>query len=263
MCEEFVWPRLASARRGHLARRVLKTTGLTESQVETLIGGLYPRRPDLGVTVLASPGQIEIRLSAYATESLVEAERKLRRLTARMVKRLKHHVFSDRGESLEEVVGRLLRKCGKTLAVAESCSGGLLSHRLTNVPGSSGYFLTGVVAYDNESKVDLLGVSPRLLEVHGAVSHQVARAMAEGIRRCAGADCGLAVTGVAGPGGGTVEKPVGLVYTSLAWRGGAEVQGNIFLGLREQVKAQAAQRALDMLRRHLLFRGAGGRKKAR
>ncbi|MEW5900563.1 MAG: competence/damage-inducible protein A [Acidobacteriota bacterium] len=263
MCEECVWPRLSKVRQGHLARRVLKTTGLTESQVEAQISGLYPRGQDLGVTVLASPGQIEVRLSAYSTESLGEAERKLRRLTAQMIKRLKSYVFSAAGESLEEVAGRMLKKNRKTLAVAESCSGGLLSHRLTNIPGSSSYFLAGAVAYSNVSKVDLLGVPSDLLEAHGAVSFPAARAMAEGIRRRAGADYGLAVTGIAGPGGGTAEKPAGLVYTALAWPGGSEVRRNLFLGPREQVKAQSAQKALDMLRRHLLLRPGGRKKKAK
>ncbi len=149
------------------------------------------------------------------------------------------------------MVGKLLRLNKKTLAVAESCTGGLLGHRLTDVPGSSDYFLQGVVAYSNEAKIDLLGVSPALIEKHGAVSSQVAEAMARGIREKARASFGLALTGVAGPSGGTPKKPVGLVYVALSWDKGTEVVKNLFLGNREKIKFQSSQKALDMARRHL------------
>ena len=263
MCEKFVWPLLGKERIGHLTRAVLKATGLTESMAEALISDLYPKRPDLGLTILASPGQIEIHLSAFSAESPLLAETKLRRLKSRICRRLRTHVFSETGESLEQVVGLLLTKQKKTLAVAESCTGGLISHRLTNVPGSSGYFLEGAVAYSNAAKVDLLAVPPDLIDAHGAVSFPVARAMALGIRRRARADLGLAVTGIAGPAGGTPEKPVGLVFVALAWPGGIEVQKNLFPGKREQIKRQSAQRALDMVRRHLLRKAKAREKKTR
>jgi nicotinamide-nucleotide amidase len=195
---------------------------------------------------------VEIHLLASSEASQVRAEEKLRRFKSRLLGRLKSHIFSKSGESLEQVVGSLLRKKTKTLAVAESCSGGLISHRLTNVPGSSDYFLEGVVAYSNAAKADLLAVPLGLIERHGAVSLPVARAMARGIRKRARADIGLAVTGIAGPSGGSADKPVGLVFTALAWSGGTEVKEDLFLGMREQVKFQAAQKALDMTRRHLL-----------
>jgi nicotinamide-nucleotide amidase len=252
ICEASVWPGLEKERRRHLSRAVLKVTGLTESMVEGLISGLYPKTPDLGLTVLAFPGQVEIHLLASSEASQVRAEEKLRRFKSRLLGRLKSHIFSKSGESLEQVVGSLLRKKTKTLAVAESCSGGLISHRLTNVPGSSDYFLEGVVAYSNAAKADLLAVPLGLIERHGAVSLPVARAMARGIRKRARADIGLAVTGIAGPSGGSADKPVGLVFTALAWSGGTEVKEDLFLGMREQVKFQAAQKALDMTRRHLL-----------
>jgi len=161
------------------------------------------------------------------------------------------------------VVGGLLRKSNKTLAVAESCSGGLIGHRLTNVPGSSAYFREGVIAYSNAAKIDLLFVSSELIETHGAVSLQTAKAMAHGVRRRARADFGLSVTGIAGPSGGTSDKPVGLVFIALAWRGGTEVQKNLFPGTRDRIKIQSAQKALDILRRHLLLevRTAKKRKK--
>ena len=250
--DESVWPRLEKERRGYLARQVLKITGLSESKIEVQIADLYPQTPDIKVTVLASPGQIEIHLISFSPDNAAQAERKIRRLKKKLLSRLENHVFSETGEEMEEVVGQLLRKKRETLAAAESCTGGLLSHRLTNIPGSSDYFLEAAVAYSNAAKVDLLGVPPFLIERHGAVSFPVARAMAMGIRNRAKADYGLAVTGVAGPTGGTPEKPVGLVFIALAWNGGTEVRKSNFLGKREQVKFQSAQKALDMLRRHLL-----------
>ncbi|MFZ2054770.1 MAG: competence/damage-inducible protein A [Candidatus Aminicenantales bacterium] len=263
MCEESVWPVLTKKRRGFLVRGILKTTGLAESVVETLISDLYPRRDDLNVTVLASPGQIEVHLTAFSAVSPLPAERRLRRLRSQLARRMRDYVFTQTEESLEEVVGRLLKKTSQTLAVAESCSGGLIGHRLTNVPGSSAYFLEGVIAYSNAAKIDLLFVSPKLIETHGAVSPQTAIAMARGVRKRARADFGLAVTGIAGPSGGTPDKPVGLVFVALAWRGGAEIQKNLFLGTRERIKIQSAQKALDILRRHLLLevRTAEKRKK--
>jgi nicotinamide-nucleotide amidase len=263
MCEESVWPALGEEQCGHLTRAVLRATGLTESMVEALISDLYPKTTDLGLTILASPGQIEFQLCAFSAVSRVLAENKLRRLKSRLIRRLRNHVFSETGESLEEIVGLLLKKQKKTLAVAESCSGGLISHRLTNVPGSSEYFLEGAIAYSNAAKIDLLAVPPDLIETHGAVSFPVARAMASGIRRRARADLGLAVTGIAGPTGGSPDKPVGLVFTALAWPGGTEVQKNLFLGKREQVKLQSTQKALDMVRRHLLQKARAKKRRTR
>ncbi len=261
MCEGSVWPELEREKRRCLSRAVLKVTGLTESMVEDLISGLYPKTPDLGLTVLASPGQVEIHLLASSEESQIHAQEKLLRFKSRLLGRLRSHVFSENGESLEQIVGSLLRKKKMTLAVAESCSGGLISHRLTNVSGSSEYFIEGVVAYGNAAKIDLLAVPPGLIERHGAVSVPVARAMAQGIRKRTRADLGLAVTGIAGPSGGSADKPVGLVFTALAWPGGTEVQESLFLGMREQIKFQSAQRALDMARRHLLRKARARKRK--
>ncbi|MDD8014204.1 MAG: nicotinamide-nucleotide amidohydrolase family protein, partial [Acidobacteriota bacterium] len=169
-----------------------------------------------------------------------------------LTRRLNGYVFSRGGEDLEEVVAGLLRKKNKTLACAESCTGGLLSHRLTNVPGSSDYFLEGIVAYGNRAKNRRLGVPARLIAAHGAVSAAVGRAMALGVREKTGSDFGLSITGIAGPAGGTPSKPVGLVYTALAWKGGVKIEENLFWGGRAQVKYQSSQKALDMLRRRLL-----------
>ncbi len=188
----------------------------------------------------------------------------LERATAQVVGVLGDVVFSTDGRRLEEVVGELLAARGLWVAAAESCTGGLLTSRLTDVPGSSRYVGTSVVAYANEAKTALLGVAPALLEAHGAVSEPVAVAMAEGIRARAGADLGLGVTGIAGPTGGSPEKPVGTVAVALASAAGTQVRTFRFFGERESVKFQASQAALDMVRRHLTesrpsFRPAAGR----
>lgn len=252
MFEEYVWPKLESLQRGFTSRRVLKIAGLTESEVETLIAGLYPRGPECGLTILAVPGQIELHLYAFSQDASSPAAKNIEELEGKILARLNDSVFSTSGEELEEVVGRLLGKQGKTLATAESCTGGLLGHRLTNVPGSSEYFLEGFIAYSNSAKIRDLDIPEKLIQAHGAVSAEVARAMALGVRKKAGASYGLAVTGIAGPTGGTSEKPVGLVYTALARDDGMDVTKNIFLGNRKQIKFQSSQKALDMLRRHLL-----------
>jgi nicotinamide-nucleotide amidase len=252
MFEDSVYPRLQESRRGYLVRRVFKTTGLTESQVETEIADLYPDGDDRDTTILAAPGQIEVHLTSFSPRSRLDAERRLRPIEKELRRRLAGNIFSHSGELLEEVVGLLLKGKNETLAVAESCSGGLLSHRLTNVPGSSDYFLEGVVAYSNAAKVARLGIRNSLIRTHGAVSAPVALAMAAGIRRRARSDYGLSITGIAGPAGSTPEKPVGLVYIGLTWAGGSEVVKNLFLGNRELIKSQSTQKALDMLRRRLL-----------
>jgi nicotinamide-nucleotide amidase len=251
MFENHVLPRLEAFRRGHLVRRVFMTAGLTESLIEDRIAGLYPDDPSLKITTLARPGQIELHLTASSEVSREEALSRLEPLEGRLLEALGDNVFSREGERLEEVVGKLLRAKKKTLACAESCSGGLLSHRLTNVPGSSEYILAGIVAYGNRAKEDLLAVPPDLLKTYGAVSAEVGRAMAQGARRAAASDFGLATTGIAGPGGGTPEKPVGLVYAALAWDNGTDVVRNRFLGSRAHIKFQSSQKALDMLRRYL------------
>ncbi|MBU2438537.1 MAG: competence/damage-inducible protein A [Acidobacteria bacterium] len=250
MFDNFVLPRLAAYRTISASRLVLKITGMTESHIETLIEDLYPKDESVRLTILAKPGQIEIHLTGKSKDAL-KAEEKTRKLAGLISRRLGENVFSTAGESLEEVVGTLLRARKETLAAAESCTGGLLSHRLTNIPGSSDYFLMGAVTYSNSAKIALLDIPAQLIERHGAVSLPVASAMAEGIRKTAGADYGLGITGIAGPGGGTTAKPVGLVCIALAMSLGTEAESRIFLGPREKIKFQASQKALDMLRRRI------------
>lgn len=252
MFESCVWPRLQKLKTSFTERRILKITGLAESAVESLMGDVYPRDLTLNLSILASPGQIEIHLSGHSEKSKLQAEKKVGALEEILLERLKDNVFSTKGEELEEVTGRLLRGKKETLAVAESCSGGLLSHRITSVPGSSDYFLQGVVAYSNTAKIQILGVPSELIRKYGAVSPQVGEAMAKGIRKKAQATYSLSITGIAGPAGGTREKPVGLVYTALSSADDTEVVSNRFLGNRSSIKFQSSQKALDMLRRHLL-----------
>ncbi len=249
ICETQVWPRLATGKKGYLARKTMKTAGLTESEVEEQIGGLYPRDPGRRLTVLASPGQIELHVSAFSSASESEALEKVDALALELRRRLGPAVYSDDGADLETAVGRLLAARNETVAVAESCTGGLVSRRLIRVPGSSAYFLEGFVTYSNKAKTARLGVPAEMIESFGAVSPETAEAMARGVRDAAGADYGLAVTGIAGPSGGTAAKPVGLVYCAIADAAGVRVERNLFLGDRNRVQDQAAQKILDMLRR--------------
>jgi nicotinamide-nucleotide amidase len=183
--------------------------------------------------------------------SLNHAEEQIKPLLESLNHRLKDHIFSENGDELEEVIGKLLVKNKKSLSIAESCTGGFLGHRITNRPGSSRYFLQGVQVYSNQAKIQLLGIDKEFIQKHGAVSSEVARSMAVEVRKTSGSDYGLAITGIAGPGGGTKEKPVGLVFTSLSWDNGVKVDKNYFLGNRNTIKFRATQKAMDMLRKHL------------
>ena len=226
-------------------RRIYRIAGMGESLVEEAIGERLLEIPESSSVTARVPGR-----------SISESSANGRRLIAR--KRLSprdwaRRLFSRDGESLEEVVVKLLTDRKQTLAVAESCTGGFLAHRITNVPGASVVFLAGYVTYANEAKEGMLGVDPRLISAHGAVSEEVARAMAEGARRQANATFALATTGIAGPGGGTEEKPVGTVFVALAAEGAAtQVKGFLFPDDRPTFKELTTQAALEMLRHSLL-----------
>lgn len=252
MFDRQVLPRLEPLREGFLRHISLKIAGLTESAVEDRMTGLYPRDTRLKITTLARPGQIELHLRSFSVESPEDARARMKPLEDALLAEFGEDVFSTGGESLEEVVGCLLRARNKTLACAESCTGGLIGHRLTNVPGSSEFFLGGMTVYSNGAKTKWLGVPEDVLAEAGAVSERTAAAMASCVRWAAGADFGLAVTGIAGPGGGSAEKPVGFVHAALAWDGGLDTAKNLFLGNRDLVKFQSSQKALDMLRRRLM-----------
>jgi nicotinamide-nucleotide amidase len=234
-----------------VARRVLRVAGLGESAVDERIAPVYTQYKNPQTTILFNNTEIEIHLTSQAgTEQ--EAELLLDGLAGQIEERLGDSIFAFRGETMEEVVGLRLAVGGFTLAVAESCTGGLVAHRLTETPGSSSYFMEGVVTYSNEAKQRLLGVPAALIERHGAVSAEVAEAMAEGAKARAGTDFGLSVTGVAGPSGGTPEKPVGLVYIALADDAHTEHRRLMLPGDRHLIRWRSSQAALDLLRRRLI-----------
>jgi len=237
-----------------IVRRMIRVSGRFESHVDQAMHPLYEEwagwSPPVAATILATLGQIELHLSVRHP-SRDEGAAILERATAQALGVLGEDVFSTDGRRLEEVVGDALAARGLWLAAAESCTGGLVTSRLTDVSGSSRYVGASIVAYANEAKTSLVGVPEALIAAHGAVSEPVARAMAEGIRSRAGADLGLGITGVAGPTGGTPDKPVGTVAVALASADGTAARTFRFFGDRELVKFQASQAALDMVRRHL------------
>ena len=257
MVEQMVAERLSVRAAGRLLRRrVLKIAGRSESRVEELTQPVYSRwrdeQPPVETTILAAPGQIELHLSARGDDK-ASLDAVLQRATEQIVAIVPNDVFSTDGRSLEEVVGDLLRSRGWRIALAESCTGGLATSRLTDVAGSSDYVERSVVTYSNEAKIELLGVDPALISSHGAVSEPVAQAMAEGIRQRAKVDVGVGVTGIAGPAGGTPAKPVGTVCISVSSAEETTVRTFRFPAAnRELVKTFSAFTALDMVRRLLL-----------
>jgi nicotinamide-nucleotide amidase len=252
MFENHVKPRLERiAGDIRFATRLMRVTGMGESAVDEKISAIYTQFDNPQTTILFNSSEVEIHLRAHGrTEG--DAEALLDHLSLKIEQALGNSVFSFRGETMEEVVGRRLAMTEFTLAVAESCTGGLIAQRLTSVRGSSKYFIDGVVTYSNESKTRLLGVDKKLIKEFGAVSQQVARDMARGVRHKANTDFGLAVTGIAGPDGGTDDKPVGLVYIALADDAHTEHKKLTLPGDRELIRWRASQAALDMLRRRLI-----------
>jgi nicotinamide-nucleotide amidase len=252
--EAEVKPRIARLGiRQRLYTRELRIVGLFESDVEQRVSPLYAQYPDTDTTILATANGIQLHPSIWSDDP-AKAEARLEELVNRMALALGENLISTHGESLESVVARLLIENHATISVAESCTGGLLAERLTNLAGSSAYFIGGVVCYSNEMKASLVGVPRELIETNGAVSPEVALALADGIRKRAGTTIGLGVTGIAGPGGGTPEKPVGLVYIGIAdAHGPCEKVFRFPPSDRERIRQLAAQSALDMVRRFFLF----------
>ncbi len=233
-----------------ILRRKLSIFGLTESRTDELAAPVYTKFQNPTTTILFKDGQIELHLTAQSKTD-TEANRLLDELAGQLDEALGEYIFSRRDETLEQVVGDLLRWRGYSLATAESCTGGLLAGRITEVPGSSEYFLEGVVTYSNEAKMRMLGVPAEMLDEHGAVSEPVACAMAAGVRKLAGSTFGIGVTGIAGPSGGTEEKPVGLVYIALADEDTVEARKLIFPGDRQFIRTLTVNSALDLLRRRV------------
>lgn len=233
----------------HFHLRTFKTTGLGETFVEERIATELEElvRAGLDVGYCAKPGQVEVRLSAHTLEAaqIVQKAEKI------VCERLNDHIFASTDATLEQVVVDLLIRKQQTLALAESCTGGLVAHRITNVPGASAVFLAGLITYSNIAKEMLLGVHKQTLACHGAVSEQTAHEMAEGARTRHGTDYAVSVTGIAGPDGGSVEKPVGTVFIALATPQKTIVEKNFNPYDRETFKFVTSQQALDLLRRNI------------
>lgn len=233
-----------------IIQRTLKVVGRGESWVEEALRDLMAPQGNPSLAPYAKPSEVHLVITAKGEER--KAREMVEEMEAKVRERLGEDIYGVDEEELEEVVGKMLRERGLTLAVAESCTGGLLGYRITKISGSSDYFLGGVISYSNEVKRDVLGVNEEDLKTYGAVSEQVARQMAEGARRVIKADLGVGITGIAGPTGGTPEKPVGLVYIALATPEETICQRNIFPGDREMVRWRSSQTALDMMRRWLI-----------
>jgi nicotinamide-nucleotide amidase len=229
----------------------LKVFGYAESAIADMLKDIDPREFSASLACLSRFPESHVKITAKGNLP-EEAEGNLQRLTQRVLERLKGRVIATGRETLEEVAGHLLRTNHATLAVAESCTGGLVSHRLTQIPGSSNYFERGVVVYSNAAKVQLLEVPESLILAHGAVSAEVAEKMAEGVRRVSNTTLGLGITGIAGPEGGSEAKPVGTVFIALASPEGTFSQRYQFDGDRKRIKTLAAYTAIDWVRRYFL-----------
>lgn len=251
MIEEYVIPELErrSTERKKYKTRMIKTFGLRESEVAERIHGI--EREGIRIGYRPHFPEVHIRISGYAdTED--EAEKLVSRTVEEIASRLSEYVFSNDEATLEEVVGKLLSQKKLTIAIAESCTGGLVSNRITNVPGSSNYFERGIVSYSNESKIEILEVPKELIESVGAVSAEVVEAMAEGIRKLAHSDIGIAISGIAGPGGGTEAKPVGTVFIGISHEKEVSSRRFQFKGTREEIKLISSEVALDRIRKFIL-----------
>jgi nicotinamide-nucleotide amidase len=235
----------------HIASRTLKIAMMAESQVDARVAPIYKTYADVETTILAGGGEIQLHLRCRK-DSQADAEARVEELAEKIEDELGDAIFSRKGETIEQIVSYLLQMRSMTLAVAESCTGGLLAERITSLGGSSRYFIGGAVVYSNELKTQFASVPKSLIDQHGAVSREVAASMAEGIRKRCLSSYGVGITGVAGPGGGTEQKPVGLVYIALAGEEGTQVVERNFPGDRKRIRQFATQQALEMIRRALL-----------
>jgi nicotinamide-nucleotide amidase len=250
---EQVFPRLQRRVSGvRMFHRELRVTGLGESHVEERVRLIYTRYADVNTTILAAPGEVQIHLRAWS-DNAARTNTTLDEMVRSFELALGDRIFAHSAVSLEEVIAEILTTNRATIAAAESCTGGLLAERLTRIPGSSSYFLGGAVCYSNELKTAWADVPAELIQAKGAVSSEVASALAEGIRRRVGSTLGVGITGVAGPGGGSEEKPVGTVHIALASSEGVKERVVHLPGDREMIRFYATQVALDMVRMHFLF----------
>ena len=235
----------------HLFTRTLKVAMLGESSVDARVAPIYKRYPDVDTTILAGAGEIELHFKTSAA-TLDAAQARADEVAGLVEDELEDAVYSRNGESLEQIVSYWLQMRNATVAVAESCTGGLLAERITSISGSSRYFLGGAVVYSNQLKTEFAGVPEEMIHRHGAVSREVAAALAEGIRYRCESTLGVGITGVAGPTGGSADKPVGLVFHAVASDSGTEVVQRTFPGDRKRIRRFASTMALDMLRKKLM-----------
>jgi len=257
---EQVLPRLRRHISGvRMFSRELRVTGMGESHVEERIRPIYTRYTNVNTTILAAPGEVQIHLRVW-TDDGRQAETTLEEIVRSFELALGDRIFAHKGVPLEEVIAELLTTNRGTIATAESCTGGLLAERLTRIPGSSNYFLGGVVSYSNERKTVWTEVPAEMIAAKGAVSSEVAVALAEGIRRSVGSTFGVGITGIAGPGGGSEEKPVGTVHIALAAPHGTKERLVHLPGDREMIRFHASQLALDMVRIYYLYDGKPSRR---
>jgi len=250
---EQVFPRLQRRVSGvRMFHRELRVTGLGESHVEERVRPIYTRYSDVNTTILAAPGEVQIHLRAWS-DNAAQADTTLDEMVCSFELALGDRIFAHSAVPLEEVIAQILTANRATIAAAESCTGGMLAERLTRIPGSSSYFLGGAVCYSNELKTAWADVPAELIQAKGAVSSEVAIALAEGIRRRVGSTLGVGITGIAGPGGGSEEKPVGTVHIALASSDGVKERVVHLPGDRDMIRLFATQVALDMVRMHFLF----------
>ena len=233
-----------------VTRRILRVSGMGESAVDEIAAPIYTSYPNVQTSILFNKSEVEIHVAARA-DNATEADETANKLADELAAALGKAVFAVNGETMEEIIGILLNKRGETLAVAESCTGGLIGQRLTDVPGSSTYFMEGAITYSNAAKMRTLGVSSKILDAHGAVSAECAEAMAAGMRKYASTDHAISVTGIAGPDGGSEEKPVGTVFIGYAGKDVVKSAKLVLPGDRYLIRWRASQAALDYLRRQL------------
>ncbi len=257
MMSDYIVPFLKSLNVGkQILHRTLKTTGITEASLAELIGDVNTLLVDTAnlkstLAFLPAPTGVRLRISIIGTNSSAN-ETKLGEIETYIRVKAGNYIYGVDEEELEEVIGKMLTEKGLTISVAESCTGGLIADRITNVPGSSKYFERGIVTYSNKSKIELLDVPEELIIKHGAVSEEVAKAMADGIRKVSKTDIGISTTGIAGPGGATIEKPVGLVWIGYSDKNETFAQKFYFGDIRSIIKLRASQSAMEIVRNKIL-----------
>ncbi len=253
MFTEHVLPKLkAIAGEVYVKRRILRVSGMGESAVDEIAAPIYTKYADVQTSILFNKSEVEIHIAAQAGDAK-DAATTAGKLADELAAALGKAVFSTNGETMEEIVGIRLKERGETVSVAESCTGGLIGRRLTDVPGSSAYFMEGAITYSNETKIRTLNVASEIIENHGAVSAECAEAMAAGMRERAGTDHAISVTGIAGPDGGSDEKPVGTVFIGYSGAKGVKSVKIVLPGDRYLIRWRASQAALDFLRRQLIL----------